>query len=220
MLGDKSNKLIEGKIVTPDMSYSGVYLIINLLSNKFYIGSSKDLKHRMRNHFNDLKNNTHRNIHLQRAYRKNPNVFVMVVIEKVDDLNNLTNREQFWMDELNVYDKTVCYNILNKANSRLGHKLSEESRKRISDVQIGKKLSEETKRNISKSLMTMDDGCNRKKIVQLSLNGDFIRTWNSASEASRTLGFSRSAITAVCRGRYSTSGGFKWVYFDQRFEVQ
>lgn len=215
----KNDDLIYGKMITPDMDFSGVYLIINLLNQKYYIGSAKDLRHRYRNHFNDLKTNKHRNIHLQRSYNKNPESFIMVMIEEVENVRELTNREQYWMDILNVTDKGICYNVLNTANSLLGFKHSKETKKKISEIQIGKMLSQSHKDNISKSLLSMEGRRNKRKIKQLSIDGKDLRVWDSASEASKDLNISRSGITAVCRGRRKTIGGFKWIYYEEVAEA-
>lgn len=215
------NNSISGKLITPDMNYSGVYLIVNLLNNKFYVGSAKDLRHRMRNHFNDLKNKTHRNIHLQRSYNKNPNAFIMIMIEKVEREELLTIREQFWMDCLNVSDKTISYNILNTANSLLGFKHSAETRNKISQIQIGKTLSDEHKNNISKGLKGKTKGIpknkpahNRRRVTQFSKNGNTIKTWESITCVSESLNLNPSHIAACCRGRRKTHGGYIWSYSD------
>ncbi len=51
-----------------------------------------------------------------------------------------------------------------------------------------------------------------KPIDQLDLQGNYIRTWLNAHEASRQLGIDRSTISQCCRGsrRNKTAGGYKW----------
>lgn len=39
-----------------------------------------------------------------------------------------------------------------------------------------------------------------------------IQEWISASEVQRQLGIDSSAISKVCRGKLSQTGGFKWKY--------
>jgi group I intron endonuclease len=48
----------------------GIYCIINTKNGKRYIGQSFDIESRIYNHFNYLKNNRHRNKHLQSAFNK------------------------------------------------------------------------------------------------------------------------------------------------------
>ena len=48
-------------------------------------------------------------------------------------------------------------------------------------------------------------------IVQLSLDGKYIRSWKSSHEAERD-GFNRGNINSCCKGRLKTHGGFRWCY--------
>jgi len=45
-----------------------IYRIRNLVNNKCYIGSAKNLHNRVVKHLSDLRRNTHHSIVLQRAY--------------------------------------------------------------------------------------------------------------------------------------------------------
>jgi hypothetical protein len=51
---------------------------------------------------------------------------------------------------------------------------------------------------------------NKKKVEQLSLDGTHIRTFRSASEASRKLHLSRSCISLTCNGKRKNAAGYKW----------
>lgn len=55
-----------------------------------------------------------------------------------------------------------------------------------------------------------------KEIHQLDLNGNYIRTWINAHEASRQLDIDRSTISQCCTGgrRNKTAGGYKWCFAD------
>lgn len=57
----------------------------------------------------------------------------------------------------------------------------------------------------------------RRKVNQYTLNGKFIKTWKSLTEASKLLGVGNrgSNIINVCRGRQKTTGGFIWKYTDE-----
>lgn len=59
---------------------------------------------------------------------------------------NLLKREQYYLDLFKP-----DYNILKKAGSRLGHKLSEETKDKISAAMIGITRSEETKAKLSEA---------------------------------------------------------------------
>lgn len=51
-----------------------------------------------------------------------------------------------------------------------------------------------------------------KSVNQFSLDGDLIDLYESASEASRITGISKTCITRCCRGERKQSRGFVWEY--------
>lgn len=78
----------------------GTYKIIHNKTNKFYYGSSKNIKKRFIRHKSDLKNNHHHCIHLQRAYNKygkeNFKYIIDTICENIDDAVDL---EQDFLDK-------------------------------------------------------------------------------------------------------------------------
>lgn len=78
---------------------------------------------------------------------------------------------------------------------------TDEQRAKIGKAHKGKVLSEEHKEKI------------RKKVDQLTLDGEYIATHMSATEAALSVGLkpsSVSAISRVCVGKNKSAGGFKW----------
>lgn len=55
-------------------------------------------------------------------------------------------------------------------------------------------------------------------VIQLSINGDFIKEWNSATEAGSHIGVDSTGITKTCRGTQKSSGGFKWMYSEDYYK--
>ena len=55
-----------------------------------------------------------------------------------------------------------------------------------------------------------------KRIAQLSIDGELIREWRSAEDASKNLGILRCDISAVCNNLkyHKTAGGFKWKFIE------
>lgn len=90
----------------------GIYKITNKINDKFYIGSSMNLDNRIYRHKNELKNNSHKNKHLQAAYNKyGKENFHFEVLEILDDCNvqELRNREEFYLSSFDfskMYNKT------------------------------------------------------------------------------------------------------------------
>ena len=85
-----------------------------------------------------------------------------------------------------------------------GCKWDDESNRKRSESNKGKKRSKETKDKIGES--------HKKSIVQLSLDGKWIKEWDSIKSASEQLGITGSNISEVCRHLRKTAGGFIWLY--------
>lgn len=107
---------------------SGIYEIINLVNGKSYIGSAINLNKRFVQHFSNLKNNRHSNRYLQSAWNKYERQFEFRIIEIVEDKTKLLEREQFWIDTRQTYNRNIGYNLRPKASSNLGRITSEETK--------------------------------------------------------------------------------------------
>lgn len=53
----------------------------------------------------------------------------------------------------------------------------------------------------------------KKRVSQISFDGNLVTNYESASEASRKTGISKSCITKCCRNERNSSGGYIWKYF-------
>ena len=51
-----------------------------------------------------------------------------------------------------------------------------------------------------------------RKVICYDVNGDYVKTYNSAEEAAEAVGVTKSSIRDNCRGRSKTSGGFQFKY--------
>ena len=88
---------------------------------------------------------------------------------------------------------------------------TEESKKKISEKQKGKKLSEETRRKMSKARI---NGKQSKKVLQYTLDGEFVREWPSIQECERN-GYAGANICRCCQGKRKSAYGFKWCYAEE-----
>lgn len=128
---------------------SGIYLIINRINNKAYVGSAVNHEDRWRLHKLSLNLNNHHNRHLQAAWLNyGAENFEFRLIELTDDL---LNREQFWIDKLNTCDHNIGYNICKAGRNRHGVKASDETRRKLSESHKGHKASAETKAKMSEA---------------------------------------------------------------------
>jgi group I intron endonuclease len=88
----------------------GIYKIINITNNKFYVGSAVDLKRRKSRHFSELRNNKHNNAKLQNAWNKyGESSFIFVVVEELEKTADLLTVENVWLKE--HVGKEYCYNL-------------------------------------------------------------------------------------------------------------
>jgi len=127
-----------------------IYKITNIINNKIYIGSAIDTYNRFSKHKSQLNKNKHHNSYLQNSWNKyGEQNFKFEIIEYITDKNKLIEREQYWIDLTKSSNREYGYNINPIANSQLGRKLSEESRKKISDKNKGRIVSEETRQKLS-----------------------------------------------------------------------
>ncbi len=136
---------------------SGIYLILNTKNGKLYLGQAQDLRRRWNEHTRKLRNNIHKNAHLQAAWNKyGATAFVFKVLEHCD-IDRLNEREQHF---LNIYiPKGNCYNIaLDVLAPRRGiphsietrRKMSEATRRQIPPMR-GRNHSEMTRRKMSEA---------------------------------------------------------------------
>lgn len=196
---------------------SGIYKITNIINDKFYIGSANNLSHRKSTHLYDLRNNKHRNIHLQRSYNKHgENSFIFSVVERCE-VDELIEREQFYIDSLNPY-----FNISRVAGSTIGFKRPDQSI-RILEFNKNRVVSDETKSRTSSTLRQIGHKptaeCTeksmqvlRKGVVQYSLEGELIEEYESISNACRKHNLATGNLSKACKGIIKTLGGYKWQY--------
>ena len=113
----------------------GVYMIRNKVNGKYYVGSSIDIKSRWKQHIKALDSNTHNNLHLQNAWNKYGKANFEFLILEEDNLQDLRNRETYYIKKLNCVEKG--YNLIDNANFGLGVKASPQVRKKISEACSG-----------------------------------------------------------------------------------
>lgn len=128
-----------------------IYAIRCKVNNKQYVGSAVSFKHRIAVHKNYLNKNKHPNRYLQFAWNKyGEENFEFYIVERLKDNKDLYIKEQYWIDTYKCLSPDG-FNLDAVAGSRLGSKLSEEAKAKISAFHKGRVVSRETRLKLSQS---------------------------------------------------------------------
>ena len=207
----------------------GIYMIQNLVNGKMYIGQAVDIERRWGRHRSRLRGNNHDNEHLQSAWNKykEDNFEFTIICECYE--SQLNTKEIDYISKLRTYDRDFGYNKTYGGDSE---RPTEETREKMSKAHkgkycgenapmYGKHHSEETRRKQSEANkgenapMYGKLGAKNPKsisVVQLTLDGELVNIYGSAMEAEREGGFTNQNITACCKGRRKTHGGYRFMY--------
>jgi group I intron endonuclease len=105
---------------------SGVYIIENIGTSDSYIGSTKNLEKRFKDHLYRLRVNTHPNKNLQCGWDKFGDCYFQIRILEYCSEDKLLEREQYYMDLLNP-----TYNIAKEAGTVSGIHWDDELRTKL-----------------------------------------------------------------------------------------
>lgn len=224
-----------------DGPFAGIYQIVNTRNGKRYIGQAVNIHKRLQGH----KQKRNKGTRLYNAIAKYGwENFKIFLVERVDDISKLDEREQFWMDTFQSYDGDKGYNICRIASNTRGRRFSEKTRARLREIAsgrtgehngfYGKHHSEETKRRIGTVNATKirTEATKAKLKAARSVSGSgkpprpvaqvdvitrkTVRIWPSLGEAARHFGASLGSIIGCCRGvrGRKTVKGWIWRYVE------
>lgn len=126
-------------IIKDNKNKSGIYKWTNKITNDVYVGQSIDLAKRFIRYFNLSYLKNRESLVISRALIKYGYSNFSLEILEYCDIKNLTEREQYYMDKLNPK-----YNILKIAGSSSGHKLSDQTKAKISKALKGVYVNEKS----------------------------------------------------------------------------
>jgi hypothetical protein len=165
---------------------SGIYCVYNTKTSDYYIGSAIHTARRMMYHLYGMRTGIGGNILLRRhAIRYGIDSFEFLLLHEVEEASLLA-AESFWVAQLNpFYNLTKVIYRRNSANG---------ATRRLVDNHYKHGPNYRS---------------TRKKIIQYSLNGDFIREWNSIMEATKELNYCSGLLSRAVKLNVP-SKGFLW----------
>lgn len=198
----ENGKEIIGEEIGISMQYSGIYALVNNMNNKIYIGKSANVYERVLEHFGRLNNNKHSNYHLQRSFNKYSGSFIAILLEE-SECDLLDDKERYFISYYETKNQNYGYNMTDGGEGTLGYRHTDETKLRMSKSAKIRGFLVETHKKAVESLSI--------PIVQLDLEGNFVKRWNSAHETTQVK-FNGSNVGQCCKKKRATHKGFVWVY--------
>ena len=113
----------------------GIYMIRNKINNKIYVGKSKNIMLRIRQHRNDLSKPVRQwkrcNEHFFNAWHKYGSINFEYKIIEICNLAKTSERELYWIETLNTCDKNHGYNL--RKDSSTNMIVNDETKLKISE---------------------------------------------------------------------------------------
>lgn len=173
---------------------SGIYVIMNTFNYKKYIGSSKDIYHRLHKHNSQLKRNIHSNPYLQNVWNKDNECLTCFLLEECNE-DKLIEREQHWINKINPE-----YNI--NRDIFPTYIPSQETKDKISEY--------------SKQMWKDKKFINvYTKIKVYKLVEEYVGDFDSIKEASEKLEVNYHSIQNSLSGKYKRFKGHPYVFYYQ-----
>lgn len=207
-----------------------VYKITNTVNNKLYFGvTQQSLIKRWQQH---KCNSNKKNYHLYNAIKKYGfNNFKIEIVYKAENKKDMFSKEKELISMYKTNLREYGYNnSLGGEASRFGCKMTEEAKEKISKYQKNRHRlphSESTKKKISEKAKGRDmtkattssannrrgkPSKNRIAVYQFDLLENFVKKFDSCTEASESINGAVSAFSALKRGRLKTYKGYIWKF--------
>jgi len=174
---------------------------------KIYVGSTKNLKRRITDHFR-LKGKPTQKLYraIKKYGKENFSIFILEYCEYLKTLDS----EQKWLDYYKPF-KNIGYNICKQAHKTIGYKHTNKTRKLLKEYAkkrdfsgcnnptFGTKRPKHVKDAVSKA--NKGKRTHSKQVAQIDPKTmEVIRIWDCTYDAARALHIDYSTIRDCCRG--------------------
>lgn len=177
-----------------------------------YIGKTINQLHkRLSGHWRDKRKNykTHWINSLKEQGLK-PTIKLIEICEE----SNWEDRERYWIAFYRSINDRLT-NWLEGGNGLpKGYKHSKETIEKIREA--GKKPNKGHFKKGETQYPEKSEKC-KKRILQYSLQGNFIKLWIGIVDVEKCTGINKNSITGCLKGRLNTAGGFQWRYFTENY---
>lgn len=184
--------------------FPAVYCLKHIQSEKIYVGSTKDLFARIKDHRGRLKGDRHPNRNIQKAFDENPEF--CLIYSQCESKEFALSTEQVLLDQLNKLDQDSLLNIATDARVALnGITMSDETRAKMSESHQKQANTAEARvanSNRMKALWADEEkrkmylSCVGGKSKPITINGV---EYSNADEAAKALNCHRATASRYAR---------------------
>lgn len=191
---------------SPQQGYC-VYMHLNRINNKVYVGISKNVKQRWAGKTNSYKGSP---IICNALKKYGWDNFAHVVLHDKLTKEEALDEEKMWIAFFRLCNKRDVYNVTDGGEGGTGIKYSEERKQRIREWLTGRPCSPETRKKISES----NKGKKGKPIYAFNAQTmAFVKKYPSIRGAAKELCLRHTNISRAALGKTPSAGGYIWSFY-------
>lgn len=115
--------------------------------------------------------------------------------------------------DINTYEKLYTYDSVTEAENKYGRGIWE-SCNRVLNIPHGYMwYYEKDFLNMTNEQIKEDINTRLGRIVQLTMNGEFVKIWDGSTQAGQELKTNQRNISSCCLGKRKSANGYMWMFF-------